>query len=190
MLQTFRAIHLHVLQIHIEWAQFRYLFTVSDERMTMLHNTAPGFFWVVREVLRNNTFMGIRRLTDPPTSRGKRNLSLRTLVAMAEALPDEQLFSTTRALMEGLLDRTRTIRLVGDQWLAHTDLARALSDEPLADLKVQRGEVDLALGCIRELIWLFADNLAEPRANYDMPIIVGDADLLARVLEDATKPAS
>ena len=186
MLKTFKAIHPQVLQAHIGWAQFRFLFTVSDRRMTVLSNTAPGFFAVLRDVLRNEAFMGIRRLTDPPETSGKRNLSLRTLVKLADASSNLRLSSEANAKLTELLARAKTIREVGDVWIAHTDLVRALSDTPLADLKVQRGEVDEVLRLIRELVWLFADHLSEARVNYDLPIIVGDADALARFLEGAT----
>jgi hypothetical protein len=186
MFEAYKAIHQLVLQTHIGWAQFRFLFTVSDRRMTVLSNTAPGFFAVLREVLRNEAFMGIRRLTDPAETRGKRNLSLRTLVKFADASHNSQLSSQANSKMTELLSRAKTIRDVGDVWIAHTDLVRALSETPLGDLKVQRGEVDEVLGLIRELMWLFADYLSEARVNYDLPIIVGDADVLARFLEDAT----
>lgn len=184
MLEVYKALHPQVLQLHVRWAQFRYLFTVSDKRMTVLSNLAPGFFAIIRDVLRDDAFISISRLTDRSSTRGKSNLSIVTLVELAEKSDNIELSSTSRTLLDQLLAHVENIRQWRDKWLAHTDFDQSVLEQPLPNTKVKRGDIDEALRLIREIMHLFATHLSQNLVEYDMPIVAGDADVLARLLEE------
>lgn len=183
MFEVYKALHPQVLQLHIRWAQFRYLFTVSDKRMTVLTGLAPGFFAIIRDVLRDDAFISISRLTDRSSTRGKSNLSIVTLVELAEKSDNTELSSVARKLLDQLLARVENIRQWRDKWLAHTDFDQSILEQPLPSTKVKRGDIDEALRLIREIMHLFAAHLSQEPAQYDMPIVPGDAEVLARLLE-------
>ena len=110
MLEVYKALHPHVLQLHIRWSQFRFLFTVSDQRMTVLTNIAPGFFDIIRAVLRDDAFISLGRLTDRSSTLGRNNLSIITLVELAEDSDNLELSATARSLLIQLLERVENIR--------------------------------------------------------------------------------
>ena len=183
MLEIYNALYPQVLQLHIRWAQFRFLFTVSDERMTVLMNVAPGFFTIIKDVLRDDAIIALSRLTDKSSTSNKYNLSITTLVELAEISDHSELAISARKLLDQLVKRVENIRSWRDKWIAHTDLEQALSKQPLPNKKIQRRDIDEALRLIRELMNLFANHLSQPSVAYDLPIITGDADVLARILE-------
>jgi len=183
MLEVYKALHPHVLQLHIRWAQFRFLFTVSDQRMTVLTNIAPGFFAIIRDVLRDDAFISLGRLTDQSNTLGKSNLSMITLVERAEGSDSLELSATARSLLNQLLECVENIRQWRNKWFAHTDLDQALLEKPLPNTKVQRDKIDKALHLIRELMRLFADHLSQKPVDYDLRVVPGDADALAQLLE-------
>jgi hypothetical protein len=105
MIETYNALYPHVLQLHVRWAQFRLLFTVNDKRMTVLSNAAPGFFAIIRDVLRDDAFISLSRLTDKSSTFGKNNLTLVTLVELAEKSDNHELASSTRSILGLLQER-------------------------------------------------------------------------------------
>ncbi len=185
MLEVHKALRTQVLQLQIRWAQFTFLFTVSDKRMVVLSNVAPGFFEIIKEVLRDDAFIALSRLTDKSSTFGHQNLSLVTLVELAEASGNTELATKASSLLDALRARVEAIRAWRDKWLAHTDLAEAKLDKPLEHAKVQRGHVDEAITLVLQLMRLFAEHLGEVPLGSELPIVVGDADVLARFLEGA-----
>ncbi len=183
MLEIYNTLRPHVLQLHIRWAQFRLLFTISDKRMTVLSNVAPGFFAIIRDVLRDDAFISLSRLTDKSRTFGKSNLTLVALVELAEKSNHNELASTARSILEKFQDRVNNMRQWRDKWLAHTDFNQAILERPLPDIGVQRGHVDEAIHLTIELMNLFADHLLQNQLDKDLPIVVGDAEVLAQLLE-------
>jgi hypothetical protein len=183
IIEIYNKLYPHVLQLRIRWAQFRFLFTVSDKRMIILENTAPGFFAIIKDVLRDDAFISLSRLTDKSSTFGKNNLTLVSLVELAEKSDNVELASSARVLLEQLLNRVNNMRKWRDKWLAHTDFDQAILDRPLPDTGVQRGHVDDAIRLTTELMNLFAHHLAQKSFGNDLPIVPGDADVLARLLE-------
>jgi hypothetical protein len=183
LIDLFKALHSQVILLHIRWAQFLTLFCVSDERMQLLSATAPGFFRIVQDVLRDDAFISLSRLTDKSCTAGKPNLSLVTLVEAAEASGDTAIASQARALLNQLLVQVNAIRTWRNQWLAHTDRNTALSPNPFPDVKVNRGNIDEALDLTRQLMDLFAAHLSQPRCLYQSVLLPGNAEALIRVLE-------
>ena len=183
LVKVHTALRPHVLQLHIRWAQFRFLFTVSDRRMTILSDTAPGFFAILRDVLRDDAFMSISRLTDKANTRTGDNLTLASLIEIAEKSGIEELMVTARPLFEKICELAQNMRKWRNKWLAHTDYKQALLEKPLPEYSVQRGQVDSAISMIIELMNLFAKQLQQPLLGEALPIVVGDADVLARILE-------
>ncbi len=62
--------------LHSKWIEFVELFSAKPSRIDLMNETAPYFFRIVEDVLWENIVLGIARLTDPPQSFGKDNLTI------------------------------------------------------------------------------------------------------------------
>lgn len=183
IIKVHQALQPHIFQLQGRWAQFRFLFTVSDKRMTVLFNVAPGFFGVVRDVFRDDVFISLSRLTDKHNTYGNSNLTLATLVELAKSSGNKELADSSKSLFEQLLEEVGNIRTWRNKWLAHTDYCQSLLAQPLAEFRVQRGQIDRSISLIIDLMNLFSKHLELPYMLKELPIIAGDADVLARILE-------
>jgi hypothetical protein len=184
LISMYRALHPHILIAHMRWKQYLILFSVSDERMQLLADSARGFFRIIQDVLRDNAFISLSRLTDKSLTAGKENLSFFALVEAAEMSGNIALATSAKSILNQLLERVESIRAWRNQWLAHLDLTEALASTPLPSHKVKRGDVDKALELTRQFMDLFADHLNQPRHDYQSFIIPGDAEALVKILEE------
>jgi len=127
-----------VAALQNKWGFYLELFS-SEDNTGLLSDIAGSFFQAVEESLRNDMTMAICRLSDPPRSFGKTNLSLETLVRRCSGLPDiEGLLTEFQNACEPVL-RHRNKRI------AHNDLGTRIKprDNPLPG--IGRNEVDRIL---------------------------------------------
>src|SRR5271166_410378 len=77
--KQYSALHNEVAILHLYWKEFLELFGTNQKRIDRLNQTAPGFFQMLQDELFQTNVLHIARLTDPPKSVGKDNLTLRNL---------------------------------------------------------------------------------------------------------------
>jgi hypothetical protein len=63
--------------LHRNWNEYVELFGSKPSRVELLNRAAGSFFRAVQDALWEQTLLHIARLTDPPASVGKSNLSIR-----------------------------------------------------------------------------------------------------------------
>ena len=68
-----------------KWQEYRKLYAVSPERVALLNRTAPFFFVTAERVFWEDILLHLARLTDPPKSAGKPNLSIMSLLKIGRA---------------------------------------------------------------------------------------------------------
>ena len=122
--EVYSALWQQLSWLHKKWGHYVELFGTSPERIDLLNDTAPTFFRTVQDSLLEDVFLNIARLTDPPKSMGKENLSFKRLPALLTiaALRDE-----VDAKLLTLATATEFARDWRNRKLAHGDLALALS---------------------------------------------------------------
>jgi len=180
----FKGTQRQVIRPHARWNQFLELFTVSDSQMELLSNTAPGFFGIVRDVLGDDAFITLSRLTDKSATSGQQNLSLVALVELIESDVGGPLGQRTRSILNELLDKVAGIRQWRNKVLAHVDLDRALQYDPPPLARVQRGDIDEAFRLVRELLNEVAVHIGEAPTLYEAVVVTGDAPALIRALQN------
>ena len=117
--------------IHRKWEEYVVLFGTSPERVALLNEAAPSFCRLIQDSLWEDVLLHIARLTDPPASVGKSNLSLPALAALVDR-------PSTKAEVEAkilvCLASTAFARDWRNRHIAHRDLRLALagSSQPLA----------------------------------------------------------
>ena len=183
--EYYKAIQRQVIRPHARWNQFLELFTISDSQMALLSKTAPGFFGIVRDVIRDDAFITLSRLTDKATTSGQENLTLVALVELIEAEVGGSIASNARTLLNDLLAKVSGIRLWRNKVIAHIDLQRALQYDPDPLAKVQRGDIDDAFRLIRQILNEVAAHLGEPETYYEGVVVAGNAKSLVYALQRA-----
>ena len=163
-----------VFALHLKWNSYLELFG-SPEAAALLSDTAPAFFQIVAESLRNDIVQSICRLGDPSRALGPDNPSLATLVARCHDVPHVEDLLTAFQAACGPVRRYR------HRHLGHHDPGARI--KPQEDLlpDVGRAEIDeilrLAGGFLRVVYAHFS--AGDPDL---LPIAIGGAgDLIHRL---------
>lgn len=141
------ALYNEVAWLHMKWNDFRALFGTSPERIEFLNRVAPAFFHDLQATLFEDALLHLCRLTDPPESVGRPNLSIRRLSGLVS---DIGLRTRLESLTQEVVEKTRFARDWRNRRLAHKELP-SLNGEPVKPLaEASRQHVEEALAAIRE----------------------------------------
>ena len=108
--------------LHLYWREYIELFGTNQKRVDRLNQTAPGFFRMLQTELFQTNILHLARLTDPPTTGKKENLSLQNL---PELVTDAALKKTLTDLLALVTEKTEFCRDWRNRRFAHHDLALA-----------------------------------------------------------------
>ena len=132
--ETYAALVDDVIWLHSKWITYRQIFAGDTPGRLEKLNRAAGFcFYVTQQVTWNDTLLHLARLTDPPKSAGRRNLTLR---ALAAHISDESLATEVAALVEVTCSSCEFARVWRNRRFAHHDYEHALA---IADTPLPRG---------------------------------------------------
>lgn len=109
----------------VKWQEYVELFGTNARRVEVANEAAPLFFRIVQQTLEENILLHLVRLTDPPSSMGKDNLTIRRL---PDALEDKAVKAELQSKIDAALAATEFARDWRNRRLAHHDLALALDD--------------------------------------------------------------
>jgi hypothetical protein len=108
--------------LHLYWKEYVELFGTNQKRVDRLNQTAPGFFRMLQTELFATNILHLARLTDPPKTGKKENLSLQNL---PELVADPALKKTLADLLAVATENTEFARDWRNRRFAHYDLALA-----------------------------------------------------------------
>lgn len=164
------------------------LFGTKPERIDILNKAAPSFFHMIQERLWDVTLLNIARLTDPPKSAGKSNL---TITNFPTLISDPALAAKIQGLIEAAQERARFCRDWRNRRIAHNDLALALNEaaEPLSESS--RLLVNEALAALTNVMGeIEAHYDGGYRTDYLDIVITNGAEDLLYVLHDGVAAKS
>jgi AbiU2 len=156
-----------VVALHLKWISYIELFG-DPEVAALLSDTAPAFFQIVAESLRNDIVQSICRLGDPSRALGPDNPSLATLVAKCHDVPHVEDLLTAFQAACGPVRRHR------HRHPGHNDPGARL--RPQEDLLPDVGRV-----AIDEILRLAGGVLRVVYAHFS----AGDPDLFPTAIGDA-----
>jgi len=169
-----------VAALNLKWDTYLGLFA-SAEVAALLSDTAPGFFQVVAESLRNDIVHSICRLGDPSRSLGPDNPSLATLVARYHDVPRiEDLLTAFQAACG-------PVRLYRHRHLGHEDPGERIKPREQLLPGVGRDRIDeilLLAGAILTAVHRY-DSAGDPDLR---PSAVGGVEELTRRLRQTLGP--
>lgn len=175
-------LYTQLVWLHYKWHQFRSLFGKDADQIQLLNQSAPLFFRIVQDALFDEVLLHVARLTDPPQSVGRDNLTVRRLPAL---IGDPQLNAEISALLDVVLTSCDFARKRRNQRLAHIDLLTARGAVPLTP--ASRRDVEVALKALRDLLNRLDGHFRKAQVGYDYVLDHGGAEALVCCLEDGLK---
>lgn len=147
--------------LHLKWNDFRELFA-ARETVELLNAAAPAFFHDLQRQTWEDVLLHLCRVTDPPKSSGKPNLTIQRLPNLVS---DAQLSLSLKPIVNDAVQKTMFARDWRNRRLAHKELSL---DQPLASASVDH--VEDALAAIRMLMNRFEQPYLNKTVSYEEPI--------------------
>lgn len=111
-----------LFQVYIQWNEYVEAFGTSAERIDLLNAAAGGFAKSAQDALWADVLLGLTRLTDPPKSFRKNNLSVTRITELLEG----ELKQTVLNLLEVAIGSAEFARDWRNRYLAHRDLSHGM----------------------------------------------------------------
>ncbi len=181
------ALHAEVTWLHAKWKQYRILFAESPERIELLNGVAGFFFHVIQKVLWEDVVIHIARLTDPPKSVGKDNL---TLLRLAAAVQVPALSLEITNLVEQARTDAEFARVWRNRHLAHRDLELAVDDRATPLPGISRENMERALAAVREVLNKIEGHFWQSEVAFTHFLARDDAESLTYYLKVAVDAES
>lgn len=120
----YSALWQEVAWLHAKWEEHVVLFGAKESRVELLNRAAPRFARIIQDTIWEDVLLHIARLTDPPKSAGRENLTIQRLAPLIDE-------PVTRAKVAELVEEAQTATEFCRDWrnryLAHRDLRLALN---------------------------------------------------------------
>jgi AbiU2 len=151
--EIYSALWQQLTWLYQKWGQFVEAFGTSPERIKTFNDAAPGFFGTVQDSLWENVLLHLARLTDPPATAGKANLTFSKLCTLVIDEPLRTEVTTALSVVQKEVAFARDWR---NRRIAHGDLLLSLgySTSPLAP--ASRLQVTATLNAMATLLKLIA----------------------------------
>lgn len=170
--------------LYSKWAEYVELFGTKPSRIDLLNSAAGQFFRIVQDSLWQDTLLHIARLTDPPKSAGKENLTIRRLPHLIE---EQTLKEKVSELINLAVEKAEFCRDWRNRRIAHKDLGLALSAgaEPLKS--ASRAQVKEVLGPISDILNAISTHYMDSTTMFEGVGTSGGAASLLYVLDDGLR---
>jgi len=148
------ALEQQVVWIIYKWTIYVELFS-DKETVDLLNTASPPTFRTVQDALFADTVMTLARMSDPPKSAGKDNLSFQRLKKIVGKDFPGPISKSCSALVDAFVDECEPLRDFRNRQLAHSDLQLSLgvSADPLPGIsrKTIRTVLDRATEILNQL---------------------------------------
>jgi hypothetical protein len=170
--------------LYSKWEEYVELFGTKPSRIELINRAAGHFFRIVQDSLWEDALLHIARLTDPPRSVGKENLSIRKL---PQLIVQEPLKKEVLVLINVAVEKAEFCRDWRNRHIAHKDLKLALSSgaEPLKP--ASRARVKEALGSISDVLNALSNHYMDSTTMFEGVGNVDGAVSLLYVLDDGLR---
>lgn len=178
---VYYALWCEVVKVNWTWNEFLELYGKKSSRLELLNKSAAFFFKTVQDVFWDNTLLHLARLTDPPRSCGKDNLSIQIL----PALVSKELRTNIQALVDITIEKSEFSRDWRNRHIAHKDLELALAKNPAVPLKTaSRASVNEALRAIENVLNAVSRSYMNSTSIFNKSLVSSGAEHLIYVLDD------
>lgn len=151
---SFYELYRKLVELHVLWQQYRQLFGSDPETVHLLNRTSGLFFKIVQDELWDSVLLGVSRMTDPPATGKKKNLTIQSLPPL---ISNTELQGEVQNLCDKALAAAEFAREHRNKRIAHQDddylsnrnsdplsgISRALVEKMLAALRAVLNRLDL-----------------------------------------------
>lgn len=182
--EDFRVLFMWLSQdlaaLYVKWNFYLGLFS-SHENTELMSDLAQSSFQIIEEAIRSDLTMGICRLSDPPKSSGKKNLSIKTLVNKCENIKNLNL----KESFDEFNEACGPIRHLRNKKEGHNDLNTKIKpkDNPLPG--IGRKQIDKILNEASKILNVIYKEYVDSKLAFDVTIHRGGASDLLDCLEKA-----
>ncbi|HEL5053510.1 TPA: hypothetical protein UOA92_001286 [Stenotrophomonas maltophilia] len=138
-----------LVELHVLWQQYRQLFGGDPDTVHLLNRTSGLFFKIVQDELWDSVLLGVSRMTDPPTTGKKKNLTIQSLPPL---ISDTALRGEVQNLCDKALVAAEFAREHRNKRIAHQDhdYLRNRSSDPLSG--ISRKLIEEMLAALRDVL--------------------------------------
>jgi len=179
----FHELFNEVAWLYTKWGEYVELFGKAPSRINLLNQSAPMFFRIIQDSLWENVLLHIARLTDPPKSSGKNNLSIQCLASLV----DEEIKETISKQITNAKEKTNFCRDWRNRHIAHRDLKLAMGEQAEPLKPASRTMVRHALESIAKVLNTISEYYMKSTIIFDSINWPGGAKGLLYVLDDGIK---
>jgi hypothetical protein len=166
--------------LHWKWEEFVTLFGSTPERVELLNRAAGAFFRIVQDTLWEDVLLHISRLTDPPSTFGKENLTLLRLPSIV----DVKVRASVEALIQECLAKCEFARDWRRRRIAHRDLLLALEDSKAVPLAIAtRKAAKDAIESVAKVLTAVEVHYEQSNTHYELRPL-GNAETLLYVIRE------
>lgn len=169
--------------LHWKWGEYVTLFGSKPERIDLLNAAAGAFFRIVQDCLWEDTLLHIARLTDPPESAGKKNLTLQRLPTLV--VPEVR--AKVDTLLKDCLAKSEFARDWRRRRIAHRDLQLALSENARPLEHASRQTVRQSIESIAAMLNGVESHYLHSEVAYEFTSQFPNAESLLYVLRDGVE---
>jgi len=146
---VYNALWQQLAWLHSKWAEYIDLFGTKESRVTLMNEAAPRFFRVVQDSLFDDVLLHIARLTDPPKSAGRDNLTIQRLPSL---IADPTMRAEVSAKIELAKKASAFCRDWRNRRIAHGDYDLALDRPATPLMEASRLKVREAMEALVDVI--------------------------------------
>jgi hypothetical protein len=112
--------------LNLTHSEFKQLFAGGNDHIALMNKNGRDFFSLVERLFWHELFLGLCRITDPPRSAGKDNLTVQRVPSL---IADAPLREGVQLLVDGAVGRTAFARDWRNRQIAHRDLLKSMDPE-------------------------------------------------------------
>jgi len=180
--EQYSALWQELVWLYRIWGEYIDLYGTKPSRVELLNLAAGSFFRVVQDALWEQTLLHIARMTDPPKSAGKTNLSL---LSLRDAIGDAKARYTVSQRVEEALQASSFCRDWRNRRIAHRDLDVALERHPQPLAPASRAQVRTALDRIAGVLNAVSQHYLDSETHFEGRLHPGGGESLLYLLDKA-----
>ena len=182
---TWDFLHREVIWLHGRWSMWNQLYFKSELRVEALNKVAPTFFATLQNVLLDDVQLTLSRLADPARTGRRENVTLETLAAEIERLPEPHLAADLRQDLSAFRSACATIVTRRNRRIAHYDMSVQRGVEQLPGASIS--EINEALERLRLLMTRIYRFFMNSHMAYEMFVLHDDANNIVRAVAEALR---
>ena len=172
--------------LYAKWDEYVEMFGTKPSRVELINQAAGHFFRVVQDSLWEDALLHIARLTDPPKSKGKDNL---TIFRLPQFIDEPDVKKQVSELIEIAVDKTDFCRDWRNRHIAHKDLGLALKSGAEQLKPASRAKVKEALSSIAEVLNAVSSHYMDSTTGFEGTGNWNGAVSLLYVIDDGLRAA-